>query len=383
MVKAARAACIVARMRSVILLVVLLAACRGGHPHDAGPMPDTGPPPDAGPFVLPPAPEACTSFASRGPQSITVGSALDVAAAAAPTELAVAFVDRGAGDALSLRVQRLTPTGARMGSPVEVAPIGTGTAGGAAIATDGSVYVACGGGMPAGIVCGSVPVGGGIARRGASIPGGTDPSLAFGAGGFVLAYLESGGIRVQALDASAARVGVPRSIATGTGSPSIAPTDDGYAIGYAKDAAYVQLLDDGGAPAGPALSLGTSRAQTRVAVTFATGDFGAAWIDGSGVAVASFGRRTPVNFGGPDASFGRVAIAPAQNGVVASFSSFAGVLGVAAIGTSGVSLGPTVTVPVGWNDTPHAIAAGPAGFVVVAAAGSSLSPLETWLLSCP
>lgn len=343
-------------MRSIVLAMALLAGCGGSGPP--APRPDAST--DGGDPTLP---AACGAPRAALVQTIRADAVLDVAAAAAPAEIGVAFVDRASDTTLVLRLSRLAPDGVPIGAPIEVARLGSGFGAGAAIATDGARYVVCGNGTPDGVSCAVVPVGGSAATAGATIPDATAPALAFGAGGFLLAYSSGGEISVQALDADARLTGGPRFAAADAGPPSLAPTEAGYVLGYASSAAFVQELDASGAPSG-----------ARV---------GAAWIDADQDAIALLEGRGLAVVGPGAGGLGRVSIARAADGLFASFSDAGGFVGVAALGPEGRPLGAGARVSVGWNDAAHALVASSEGLLLVTSTTPSLAPLEIHALACP
>lgn len=367
-------------MRSLVLTTILLAGCGGS----STPRPDASF--DGGDAALGDAgsllPAACGAPRIARVQSIRADAVLDVAAAAAPTEIGVAFVDRTGDTSLVLRLQRLAPDGVPIGAPIEVARLGSGFGAGAAVATDGERYVVCGNGMPDGVSCAMVPVGGSAAVAGASIPGATAPALAFGAGGFLLAYSSEGEVSVQRIDTGARLAGGPRFAAADAGPPALAPTERGYQLGYASSAAFLQELDATGAPLGAPRRLGDARSGTMVAVASGAAA-GATWIDTSGDAVALLEGRGPAVVGPGAGGFGRVSVASAEAGLVASWSDAGGFVGIAALGPEGRPLGASARVPVGWNDNAHALAASGERFLLVTSTTPALAPLEIHALACP
>lgn len=362
-------------MRSIVLAMALLAGCGGSGPP--APRPDAST--DGGDPTLP---AACGAPRAALVQTIRADAVLDVAAAAAPAEIGVAFVDRASDTTLVLRLSRLAPDGVPIGAPIEVARLGSGFGAGAAIATDGARYVVCGNGTPDGVSCAVVPVGGSAATAGATIPDATAPALAFGAGGFLLAYSSGGEISVQALDADARLTGGPRFAAADAGPPSLAPTEAGYVLGYASSAAFVQELDASGAPSGAPRRLGDAQRATMVAVTGGA-RVGAAWIDADQDAIALLEGRGLAVVGPGAGGLGRVSIARAADGLFASFSDAGGFVGVAALGPEGRPLGAGARVSVGWNDAAHALVASSEGLLLVTSTTPSLAPLEIHALACP
>lgn len=301
--------------------------------------------------------------------------------AIATNEIGVAFVgDRGDGT-LALWLQRVSPSGTLLGPQIDVASLGSGDAG-VAIATDGAVYVMCGSASSFGITCATVPVGGGSPDLGEMIPLASLPELVFGAGGFLLAQLTADGLSIQPIDASARLTGAARLIVVGTGRPTLAPTDVGYVLGYATNDAWAQELDASGRPSGAPILLGAARAMTEVAVTSIATEVGAAWIDPSSEPISTIDLGPSVALAPGASSDGEVAIAPASNGLVATWSDRASFIGVAALATDRTIMGPIARIDVDGNDNPHALVAGPDGYLLITTTTPSLAPLEVVPLPC-
>lgn len=335
-------------------------------------------------FVLPEPPMACGPLVlGTGDALATVTGVPDVSLADAGSELALAYVDRAADGTHTLALQRVSPAGTVLGTPIPVTVLGTTVPVGAAVASDGEVFVVCGSSSVE-VRCATVPVGGTSAAPGATVAGASLPALAHGAGGFALAYLSGGGISLQRLDASAALSGSPQPIASGTGRPSIAPMEVGWVVGFADaTTARAQKLDATGVPAGTPLVLGAARSMTQVAVTYAGGAIGAGFVAPTGDAMA-FVEGHPAFVVGPGAdSFGRVAAAPAANGLVVAWSDFYGFIGLVPVGRGGAALGPRSTVNVSWDDNPHALAATADGFVLATTTTPSGAPIELHTAGCP
>ncbi len=365
---------------SLSLLALASIGCRSSAPVDGGPRPD------AGAFALPVVPDACPTPTTGLPRPIVVDGATDLAVAISETELGVAYVEHGADGALALRLQRVSLEGDLLGGVVEVASLGEGMYGAAGIATDGAVYVICGSaGMGATLECGTVPVGGTVARPGASIEEARVPALAFGAGGFLLAYISSTGAELftQPLDANGRVVGAPRVVATDTGRPSLAPTALGFALGYGADVAYAQELDAFGVPVGAPLPLGDALPRTPVAVTFTAEAIGASWIAASGDAWAALGSAPPVLVGAGANGGGRVAIGAAANGFVASWSGGSGSIGLAALDAEGALMGSGTSYDARSDDAPHALVASAERFFLVVATNGTGTPVQVVPLTCP
>lgn len=388
--------------RRVCLLALALGGC---DPTPSGPA-DSGPPPsdtpavdsgtgdagtadaggsDAGPtFTLPPAAAACASLAVGSGATIPATGVPDLAIASAGSELGVAFADRAADGTMTLRLQRVSGAGALLGTAVDVTPLGSMFPVGAAIASDGTRYVVCGSSSTE-TRCATAPVGGGAVTPGATIAGATMPALAFGAGGFMLVYSVTLGLASQALGTNAALVGTSHGVnPPSVGRPSIAPTDVGYVVGFAgAGGASAQALDASGAPLGTSISLGAARSMTPVAVTFAGGLIGASFIGPTGDAMAAVEGHAAVVVGAGASSYGRVAVAPASNGIVAAWSDFSGYIGLSAVGSGGTTLGASSMSGVGWDDNAHALAATATGFVLATTTTPSNAPIEVHPVTCP
>jgi hypothetical protein len=379
-------------MRYAVLVLVILSACDGetpggdaGRDGDAGPDDaDAGGEVDAGaPFELPITSDGCANFERGAEVSIDATLVPDLAVAVGDHELGVFFVDRAADGSLTARLQRLDSGGTLSGTTEDAIDLGMGL-GGAAIASDGARYVMCANGMAGDVVCASAPNGGGAITAGATITGGTFPALAYGAGGFMLAYQTSAGISVQTLDANGQSRGAARALAAGAGRPSIVPTEDGYVLGYATSSAEAQRLDASGAIEGDAIEIGASRSRTPVAVAYIEGVIGATFIEPDGDAAAwTQGNAAALTIGPGAMGFGRVSMAPASNGFVAAWSDFSGYVGYLALTSSGAANGTPAMLGVGWNDNANAIASTGSGFVLFATTGSSIAPITAAPLDCP
>jgi hypothetical protein len=376
---------------AVTALVLLLAGCEvreepdpDSSVADSGSEPgDSGQDAGGGSFSLPPASSVCADLSASGTSSIEAMGIADVASTIAGDEYGVAHIAVGGDGDQHLYLSRVSIEGAQIGTSIDVTTFGDPAAAGVAIATDGERYLVCGGAYGTELRCASVPVGGGAVTMGAAIGGGSLPSLAFGAGGFMLAYLTATGVSVQPLDRDASALGDPRPIANGTGRARIAATEDGYVVGFARGTAVTaQLLDGAGAPAGAPIPLGTARSMTDVAISFSD-RVGAIFIDDEGEARFALEGSAPIAISEEAMSYGDVAIARASNGFLASWSDFNGFIGIAAIGQDGARIGTSVSVSTEWNDNPHALVASEDRFLLATSFSFASSPIALRSIACP
>jgi hypothetical protein len=262
---------------------------------DVGASPDAGPPPspDSGGWSPPAVCAACASPAPGQPAFIppadeNVGKFPSMAAAWGGAEAAVAFAETGAALA-KVRLQRLTPAGALLGTAIE---LGDFTSTGmdeprVALATDGARYVACWDSSSTSLACASAPVGGGSASPGFTVAG-SDPCLAFGPGGFALAYQGSTQVGMQLLDGAATARGTGAFPVTATGlRPRLAATVGGYSLAVGSGTAPLTLYRTSPtlSPIGSPTQLSATWNAAGGALSSSGGALAALWIEGAQVSL--------------------------------------------------------------------------------------------------
>jgi len=374
---------------------LLLVACGGGRTGN-----DT-PPGNGGPWEPPPTVAACASP--------TLGTAVTIAGspnrllspklARAGTETGLAYVETAATGPWKVKLQRLTAAGAPSGTAVEAGTVPALTVGYPvlAAASDGSVYVVCWGAPAAtawpGFQCATVPAGSGAATPAASVEDAAYPALAYGPGGFMLAYRNSPGFQVQPLGTDGMPKGTAQlvrlSAAAGSGQlVAIVAMPSGYAVAtaIATETPMLHRLD------AEAKVLGTPIAfavRGQVAFAAAGESVGAAWIATSHEATASLagseGSPTaPVTLSSDAQSYGQVAIAGGGGTFAVTWSAFMGFIGYRAVGADGRAVGSQVQVHgVGWDDNAHALASVADGFLLATTMNPGSDSIDLVHLGCP
>ena len=192
-----------------------------------------------------------------------------LALASAGNETALAYVESTADQTADLvasviRLQRLDPSGARLGAPIELGHLASSPRPRVTLASDGVRYLACWDDASAvQISCALAPVAEGPALPALSVAG-LWPSLAYSAGAWTLAYGVSKHVAVARVIKDGSALGAPALFDVDQVLPPkalIAATPGGFALVSAPDynggqTTQLHLLDSAFAPLAAPLDLG-------------------------------------------------------------------------------------------------------------------------------
>jgi hypothetical protein len=370
------------RLVGTVLAVLLVAGCPSHRTSSEG---DAGPaePGDGGHSTPTDAGQSGPVSACLAP-AITPGltieaasgdSILSPALAAGSVDVAVAYYESG------IHVQRLTPAGAASGTDVLVASgaMSSGELPTFAFAATPAGYVAC----SAALVCSFLPTGSSTATMMFAVEG-SAPSLAYGPGGLVLAYLNfQNTVTLQRLSDQGGASGSSMTVIGATGAPVIIANAEGFSVGSGLTLYQIDL-SLGVQSTGP-LPAGWSRMAASGATIGLAGvdpDSGAAVFWNAGGGPLAQGSELDVDGG---TTYSQVGLAAAGDGTyAASWSAFGGYIGYRAIDALGAPVGsPVQAIAADWDDNGNAIILVRDGFLLAGTVDPGNDKLVVVHLGCP
>lgn len=341
-----------------------------------------------GGYTPPPVPAACDSPMTKQMGFIAPAAGehfVSPAIAWSGSEGAVTFAETTGMSGFDVKVQHLLESGVTKGSyyPIghsisPMAPVVT-------IASDGKGFVVCFEGLGAPDKIGCTGITEAVALVGLSETG-SHPSLAFGPGGYSLAFVNGTSIQTQRVGADGKAAGSSKEVAMGK-NPHLASTPTGYILAY--DGTSVQRLDGHLAATGAKADIATGNA-TVIGLSTSGEEAGVVWADGMQVsfvvvdASGKAGAKVKVDMMGAMPVYSQVATAGAKNSFASVWSAFEGYAGYRGVDGMGKPIGSvTQALSLGWDDNAVAVTGVGDGFLLAAAAGMASDQLKIAHLACP
>jgi hypothetical protein len=378
-----------------LLVWLLVAGCSSPpaqpdqSPDDLAVVVDAAVPPDLQ-WVGPPVGTACAS------PTVTLGGVIlnhssdtlrSPHVAWDGSTISVAWAEVTSGGTFTIWLQHGTTAATLSGGPI-LTGTGTGGAPRVAVASDGTHAIVA---WEHGSQVATASIANGVATAGASFNGAA-PSLAFGAGGFVLAYRDATGITLQRIDATAQASAAAQPVAaTTTAVPRLAATSSGYALAYQTAAASAWTLARFASDltAGATASVAGSDNATELAVAGSGRFAGVVFAESATVVSAAVydeagtaGNRVPVN--GTSTSVGHVGAAGSSASFGTAWADGASFAGYRAVDQTGAAQG-SPGQPVSSNATNaelDLVAVGD-GFVMAVVLDPTADQIQLAHLVCP